>query len=75
MKPITDGETMTILSIYLQFDNTRRCFLLDVEQNIELSNPKPAQVTVYDYYETGKISNWADKYCVTISNLYIGRPS
>ena len=35
-----------------QFDNTRRCFLLDVEQNIELSNPKPAQVTVYDYYET-----------------------
>ncbi|CAC5364876.1 unnamed protein product [Mytilus coruscus] len=35
-----------------QLDSTRKCFLVDVEQNIELSAPKPAQVKVYDYYET-----------------------
>ncbi|XP_071167643.1 alpha-2-macroglobulin-like isoform X4 [Mytilus edulis] len=35
-----------------QLDGTRKCFLLDVEQNIRLSSPKPAQVKVYDYYET-----------------------
>ncbi|XP_061179924.1 alpha-2-macroglobulin-like [Saccostrea echinata] len=34
------------------FDAHRRCFLFDVEQEIELRDPKPAYVKVYDYYET-----------------------
>ena len=39
---------------FLQFDAHTRCFLFDVEQDIELSNPEPAYVKIYDYYETGQ---------------------
>lgn len=35
-----------------ELDAGRRCFYFDVEQNIEVSSPKPAFVKVYDYYET-----------------------
>ncbi|KAK3608165.1 hypothetical protein CHS0354_034124 [Potamilus streckersoni] len=35
-----------------EFDSKERCFAFDVEQSdIEVSNPKPALIKVYDYYE------------------------
>nr|ACF39935.1 alpha2-macroglobulin [Cristaria plicata] len=35
-----------------EFDSQERCFAFEVEQSdIEVSNPKPALITVYDYYE------------------------
>lgn len=37
-----------------QFDAFTRCFQFNVEQEIELKDPKPAYVKVYDYYETGQ---------------------
>lgn len=30
--------------------------MFDVEQDIELSDPKPAYVKIYDYYETGNLA-------------------
>ena len=42
------------LDFFFQFDAHTRCFLFDVEQDIELSNPEPAYVKIYDYYETGQ---------------------
>ncbi|KAL3865695.1 hypothetical protein ACJMK2_043057 [Sinanodonta woodiana] len=35
-----------------EFDSRERCFAFEVEQSdIEVSNPKPALIKVYDYYE------------------------
>eukprot|EP00105_Crassostrea_gigas_P026706 XP_011447751.1 PREDICTED: pregnancy zone protein [Crassostrea gigas] len=34
------------------FDAEQKCFNLDVEQEIELKDPQPAYVKIYDYYET-----------------------
>ncbi|KAL3865698.1 hypothetical protein ACJMK2_043060 [Sinanodonta woodiana] len=35
-----------------EFDHLERCFAFEVEQSdIEVSNPKPALISVYDYYE------------------------
>ena len=42
------------IQTFFQFDAHTRCFLFDVEQDIELSNPEPAYVKIYDYYETGE---------------------
>ncbi|XP_062569935.1 pregnancy zone protein-like isoform X2 [Saccostrea cucullata] len=44
-----DGNIVHLYFDY--FDAHRRCFLFDVQQDIELSNPEPAYVKVYDYYE------------------------
>ncbi|KAL5004830.1 hypothetical protein ScPMuIL_018286 [Solemya velum] len=35
-----------------ELDGIRRCFYFDVEQNLEVTNVKPARAIVYDYYET-----------------------
>nr|XP_034308643.1 pregnancy zone protein isoform X4 [Crassostrea gigas] len=45
-----DGNVVHLYFEY--FDVHRRCFVFDVEQDIELSDPKPAYVKIYDYYET-----------------------
>ena len=36
----------------------RQCVEFDVIQEIRM-NPKPARVTVYDYYETSKYGNFS----------------
>ncbi|KAK3096606.1 hypothetical protein FSP39_001625 [Pinctada imbricata] len=46
----TDGNMVHLY--FDQLDTLRRCFYFDVEQNIEVTDPKPAFVKVYDYYET-----------------------
>lgn len=45
-----DGNVVHLYFEY--FDVHRRCLVFDVEQDIELSDPKPAYVKIYDYYET-----------------------
>lgn len=46
-------EDGNIVHIYFdKFDSAGQCFYFDLEQDIEVSDPKKAFIKVYDYYET-----------------------
>ena len=44
---------MNILGVVFQISSERVCVAFDVEQVVEVEDPKPGYIEVYDYYEKG----------------------